>query len=82
MLQSPSGWVKNLADSLMRQGYETYMAHMVEVDKSRFDGNFIPTVSEFLDVFPKELSSLLSKREIEFSIELILGRCQYLWPRT
>ena len=33
--------------------------------------SFIPVVSEFLDVFPPELSRLPAEREIEFCIDLI-----------
>jgi hypothetical protein len=33
----------------------------------------IRTISEFLDVFPKELPSMLPDREIEFVIELVPG---------
>ena len=33
----------------------------------------IPMVREFCDVFPRELPELSCEREVEFSIELILG---------
>jgi hypothetical protein len=35
--------------------------------------NDIPVVSEYLDVFPADITSLPPEREIEFSIDLIQG---------
>ena len=36
-------------------------------------GNQIPVVKKFLDVFPKKLPGLPPDRDLEFSIELIPG---------
>jgi len=33
----------------------------------------IPIVNEYLDVFPSDITSLPPKRDVEFSIGLILG---------
>lgn len=35
--------------------------------------NQVPTVQEFIDVFPKELSGLPPKREVELAIEVTAG---------
>lgn len=92
-LQSPSGWVTVVGDRrnpldrvvsaalggrIFRQGCQAYLAHAVEMDKSRSDGKLIPTALEFLDVFPDKLLGLPPEREVEFAIEFIRERRQYL----
>ena len=46
------------------------MAYIVRDDKD-VKLEDIPIVRDFLDVFPKELSRLPPKREVEFTIELV-----------
>ncbi|GKA04463.1 reverse transcriptase domain-containing protein [Tanacetum coccineum] len=52
---------------------ETLIIRVVEKksDKKRLED--IPVVSEFLEVFPKDLPGLLPVRQVEFQIYLILG---------
>lgn len=62
-----------MADKMLRRGCEEFSAHVVKVDKPRSDGKFIPTVSDFLDLFLEEIPSLPPQREVKFSVKLILG---------
>ncbi|XP_074356149.1 uncharacterized protein LOC141695837 [Apium graveolens] len=61
------------AKKLLRQGCETYLARVVDVEKEVLNLDEIPIVKEFLDVFPDELPGLPPNREIEFSIDLVPG---------
>ncbi|KAL8108992.1 hypothetical protein AgCh_025186 [Apium graveolens] len=54
-------------------GCEAYLAHMVDTKKETPTLDEIPIVREFPDLFPEELPGLPPDREIEFSIDLILG---------
>ncbi|KAL5816180.1 hypothetical protein ACOSQ3_024558 [Xanthoceras sorbifolium] len=58
---------------LIRKGCEAYLAHVV--DSRRVNSSFqnIPTVCDFLDVFPEELLNLPPEREVEFVIDVIPG---------
>ncbi|KAJ8773033.1 hypothetical protein K2173_028210 [Erythroxylum novogranatense] len=60
-----------LADRMMGQGAESFLAHVVdlEVEVGRLED--YPIVREFPDVFPEELPGLPPVREIEFAIDLI-----------
>jgi len=42
----------------------------VEKEEKAYD---IPVVHEFVDVFPEKVSGLPPNREVEFSIDLVLG---------
>ncbi|XP_074328388.1 uncharacterized protein LOC141666296 [Apium graveolens] len=55
---------------LLRQGYEAYLAHVVDTKRETPEIHTIPVVNEFEDVFPKDLPGLPSDREIEFAIDL------------
>ena len=46
---------------------------MIETEKTRPSVFDIPTVSDFPDVFLEELPGLPPQREIEFSIDVVLG---------
>ena len=46
---------------------------MIDTVKARPSISDIPTVSDFLDVFPEELPGLPPHREIEFAIDVVLG---------
>ena len=43
---------------MVRQGCEAYLAYVIDTVKVRPSISFIPTVSDFLDVFPEELPRL------------------------
>ena len=60
------------AQSLLKKGCEGYLTYIVGDDKDvKLEG--IPIVRDFPDVFFKELLGLPPKREVEFTIELLLG---------
>ncbi|XP_074377831.1 uncharacterized protein LOC141719357 [Apium graveolens] len=61
------------AKKLLRQGYEAYIAHIVDIEKEAPNLDEIPIVREFSDVFLDELPGLRPDHEIEFSIDLIPG---------
>ena len=46
---------------------------MIDTIKARLSVSDIPTISDFLDVFPEELPGLPSHREIEFAIDVVPG---------
>ena len=46
---------------------------MVDTRKEVLKLDDIPVVREFLDVFPEDLPGIPIDREIEFSIEVLLG---------
>ena len=46
---------------------------MVETGKERNILDEIPVVREFPDVFPDDIAGLHPKKEVEFTIDLILG---------
>jgi len=55
----------------IQDGAQCYMIFArMEVEKEERI-RMIPVVREFEDVFPEEVPSLLSKREVEFSIDLV-----------
>ncbi|KAL0541271.1 hypothetical protein IC582_021313 [Cucumis melo] len=61
------------AKKLLRKGCTTFLAHMVEVQGEKLKLEDVPVVKKILDVFPDNLSALPHDREIEFTIELLLG---------
>ncbi|WOG95151.1 hypothetical protein DCAR_0414454 [Daucus carota subsp. sativus] len=61
------------AKRLLRQGWEAYLAHVVDVSREPPKIKEIPIVNEFSDVFPDELPGLPPDREIEFTIDLAPG---------
>ncbi|GAU51265.1 hypothetical protein TSUD_412520 [Trifolium subterraneum] len=50
-----------------------YVPIDLNAEKSSLSPSDIPIVREYLDVFPEEINSLPPEREIEFSIDLVLG---------
>ena len=46
------------ATTMVRKGGEAYLAYVIDTVKARPSVFDIPTVSDFLDVFPKELPGL------------------------
>ena len=62
------------AKRLMRKGCETFLALILDSKRGQVDLEKIPVVREFPDVFPEELPGIPLKREVDLSIEIILGR--------
>ncbi|XP_074328389.1 uncharacterized protein LOC141666298 [Apium graveolens] len=58
------------AKRLLRQGFEGYLAHLIDRSKKTPNIGSIPIVSKFSDVFPDELPGLPPDRQIEFSIDI------------
>eukprot|EP00253_Pinus_taeda_P019416 PITA_19416 len=54
------------------QGIKHPVGYANQKDKTAMLGN-IPVVQEFVDVFPEEVPGLPPKRDVDFTIELILG---------
>ena len=61
------------AKKLMRHRCEAYLAFITTGKENNTELSDIPVVREFPDVFPNELPGLPPPREVEFSIELMLG---------
>jgi len=60
------------ATRLLKQGYSGFLACVTkEAPEAKLEE--IPIVSDFVDVFPEELPGLPPNREIEFTIDLLLG---------
>ena len=59
--------------ALVRKECEAYLAYVIETEKVRPSVSDIPTVSDFSEVFPKELLGLPPKRVIEFAIDVVPG---------
>ena len=57
----------------VRKGYDVYLAYVLDTKVSESKIQAVPVVCEFSDVFPEELPGLPLEREVEFSIDLILG---------
>ncbi|XP_071719041.1 uncharacterized protein [Rutidosis leptorrhynchoides] len=74
---SPSGLVKVIsvmkARKLISSGCEGYLAAIHDKSKKEFNIDDLPVVKEFLDVFPEELPGFPPNREVEFTIDFILG---------
>ena len=60
------------ASSLLRKGCEGFLAYVVS-NESDLKLEDIPVVKDIHDVFPNELSGLPPEREVEFTIDLVLG---------
>lgn len=61
------------AKQLLQKGGEGLLAIIMGTQQKELKLEDIPIVKEFPDIFPKELLGLPPNREIEFSIDLILG---------
>ncbi|GAA0159696.1 hypothetical protein LIER_16413 [Lithospermum erythrorhizon] len=58
---------------LLRKGCVGYIAHVVDTRKEDIEQGNVHVVRDYVDVFPKELIGLPLVREVEFSIEVLLG---------
>ena len=61
------------AQRMLRKGCHGYLAYVVETGKEGTIVDEIPVVREFLDVFLDDIVGLPPEREVEFTIDLILG---------
>ncbi|XP_073120440.1 uncharacterized protein [Henckelia pumila] len=59
--------------SLLQNGAEGFLVYALDVLKASPELADIPVVCEFADIFPDEIPGLPPMREIDFSIELVLG---------
>ena len=59
--------------TMVLKGCEAYLAYVIETKKARPNVSDIPTISDFSDVFSKELPGLPPQKEIEFAIDIIRG---------
>ena len=58
-----------------RKGHQVYAVHVEETEQKTEESlmDALPLVREFKEVFPDEIPHLPPKREIDFSIDLVLG---------
>ena len=62
-----------IAKTMVRKGCEAYLVYVINTKKAEPSLSDIPTVSDYPDVFPEELSGLTPQREIEFAIDVVQG---------
>ena len=58
---------------MISEGYQAYLAHVVDRTQTVKEVSDIPVVCEFLDVFPEDLPGQPPDRETEFTIEVTPG---------
>ena len=58
----------------LRKGCEAFLALVLDSKRGQVNLEDIPVIKEFPDVFLEELSSLLPEREVDLSIEVLLGK--------
>ena len=61
------------ARRFLRKGCETFFALILDSKRGQVDVEKIPVVREFPDVFPKELLGIPPEREVDLSIDIVLG---------
>ena len=59
--------------TMVRKGCEAYLAYVKNKNRAESSLLDIPTVCDYLDVFPEELLGLPPQREIEFEIDVVQG---------
>ena len=64
---------KATARTIVRKGCEAYLGHVIDMVKARPSVSDIPAVSDFPDVFSKEILGLPPQREIEFAVDVVPG---------
>ena len=62
-----------IAKAMIRKGCEAYLAYVIDTKKLEPSLLDIPTVCDYLDVFPEELPGLPPYREIKFAIGVVQG---------
>ena len=60
-------------NSLLKKGCQGFLAYVVVCDENEVRLEDIPIVMDFLDTFPNDLPGLPQDREVEFTIDLVLG---------
>ena len=58
---------------MLREGFQGYLAYVLETGKEGTLVDEIPVVREFLDVFPDDIAGLPPDREVKFTINLVSG---------
>ena len=61
------------ARRFMRKGCETFLALILDSKRDQVDVEKILAVREFLNVFPEELPDIPPEKEVDLSIEIVLG---------
>ena len=61
------------ARRFIRKGYEAFLALILDSKRGQVDVEKILVVREFSDVFPKELLGFPLEREVDLSLEIVLG---------
>ena len=59
------------ARMMVRKGCEAYLAYVIDTKKAEPSLSGIPTISDYLDVFPEELLGLPPQREIDFASDVV-----------
>ena len=62
-----------IARTMVRKGCEAYLAYVIDMKKADPSFSDIPTVCDYLNVFPEEFSRFTQQREIEFAIDIFPG---------
>ena len=62
-----------IARMMVRNGYEAYLAYVIDTKKSEPSLSDIPIVCDFSNVFSEKFLGLPPHREIEFAIDVVLG---------
>ena len=57
--------------TMVRKGCEAYLAYVMDTKNAEPSLSNIPTVCDYLDVLPEEISGLPPHREIEFAIDVV-----------
>ena len=65
------------ARRFLRKGCETFLALILNSKRGQVDVEKILVVREFPDVFPKELPCIPPEREVDLSIEIVLGTTRF-----
>ena len=63
----------NQVRTSLREGAQGYILLFSMEGKKEIDLTNLPVVSEFPEVFPDDVPGLPPEREIEFSVDLLLG---------
>ena len=61
------------ARRFIRKGYEAFLALILDSKRGIVDVEKIQVVREFPDIFPEELPGIPLEREVDLSIEIVLG---------
>ena len=59
--------------TMVWKGCEAYLSYVIDTVKARPSVSDIPAISDFPNVFPKELPGLPPQRESEFAIDVVPG---------